>query len=217
MSVCKQTVWVLPLGWPLTLLWPLRSGEWDHITLCLALCVGIYSLAKLVCVIVVPVGEHVCDGEGGGAVCLFLVARETPSACVCCYSCQTMALLLSIQRERGQGGASHHLPTKGQVTQPASAPPSFPSIPPQLTSPHCWASWENWGFLLIFLPPDLFCWFPYLTPQFLDLLLFVFRILIVFKIIISGCALNIKKRSVLKIPVEATWLLSLYASGNLFT
>lgn len=28
---------------------------------------GISSLAKLVCVIVVPVGEHVCDGgEGGG-------------------------------------------------------------------------------------------------------------------------------------------------------
>lgn len=27
---------------------------------------GISSLAKLVCVIVVPVGEHVCDGGGGG-------------------------------------------------------------------------------------------------------------------------------------------------------
>lgn len=154
MSVCKQTVWVLPLGWPLTLLWPLRSGEWDHITLCLALCVGISSLAKLVCVIVVPVGEHVCDGGGGQgrAVCLFLVARETPSACVCCYTCQTMALLLSIQRERGQGGASHHLPTKGQVTQPASAPPHF--LPSPLSSPHPTAepAEKTEGFSLFFCP-----------------------------------------------------------------
>lgn len=29
---------------------------------------GISSLAKLVCVIVVPVGEHVCDGGGGGSL-----------------------------------------------------------------------------------------------------------------------------------------------------
>lgn len=214
MSVCKQTVWVLPLGWPLTLLWPLRSGEWDHITLCLALCVGISSLAKLVCVIVVPVGEHVCDG-GGQFVCSWLPERRQAHASAATLARQWHCCLAFRERE-----AKVALPTICQ--QRARSPslpqsPSFPSIPPQLTSPHCWASWENWGFLLIFLPPDLFCWFPYLTPQFLDLLLFVFRILIVFKIIISGCALNIKKRSVLKIPVEATWLLSLYASGNLFT
>lgn len=29
---------------------------------------GISPLAKLVCVIVVPVGEHVCDGGGGGSL-----------------------------------------------------------------------------------------------------------------------------------------------------
>lgn len=43
-------------------------------------------------------------------------------------------------RARGQGGASHHLPTKAQVTQPAPPPspnisPSFLPSPHQLTSP----------------------------------------------------------------------------------
>lgn len=37
-------------------------------------------------------------------------------------------------RARGQGGASHHLPTKAQVTQPASALPHF--LPSPHNSPH---------------------------------------------------------------------------------
>lgn len=123
MSVCKQTVWVLPLGWPLTLLWPLRSGEWDHITLCLALCVGISSLAKLVCVIVVPVGEHVCDGgEGGGQfVCSWLPERRQAHASAATLARQWHCCLAFRERE-----AKVALPT---ICQQRARSPSLPQPP----------------------------------------------------------------------------------------
>lgn len=156
MSLCKQTVWVLPLGWPLTLLWPLRSGEWDHITLCLALCVGIYSLAKLVCVIVVPVGEHVCDGEGGGQfVCSWLPERPQAHASAATLARQWHCCLAFRERE-----AKVALPT---ICQQRARSPSLPQPPPHflpspLSSPHPTAepAEKTEGFSLFFCPRIFF-------------------------------------------------------------
>ena len=116
-------------------------------------CMGIPTCRMLACAFVKssppcfsePLCVHVCVqcwGGGGCSLFLFLVARETPSACVCCCTCQTMAALLSIQSERPRWRFPPSA-NKGPGHPACLSPPSFPSIPPRLTSPHCWPSWEN--------------------------------------------------------------------------
>lgn len=69
---------------------------------------------------------------------------ETPSSCFCCCARQTKAPLLSIH-VRGQGGASHHLVTKAQVTQRPSAFPHFLPSPISLPHPTSGSAGKNRG------------------------------------------------------------------------
>lgn len=66
-------------------------------------------------------------------ICLLLVVRETPSACFCCCTCQTKALLLSIQSERPRWCFPPSA-NKGPGHPACLSPPLFPSIPH--SSPH---------------------------------------------------------------------------------
>lgn len=73
--------------------------------------------------------------EGGGSLFLFLVARETPGACVCCCcTCQTMAALLSIQSERPRWRFPPSA-NKGPGHPASLSPPCFLPSPHSLTSP----------------------------------------------------------------------------------
>lgn len=94
--------------------------------------------------------RHVCMcAVLGGSLFLFLVAREIPSACVCGCTCHTIAVLLSIQSERPRWRFPPSA-NKGPGHPACLSPPSFLSIPPRLTSPHCWPSWESLGLLPFF-------------------------------------------------------------------
>lgn len=72
--------------------------------------------------------------EGWGAVCFcsWLPEKHPAHASAAALARQWQRCLTF--RARGQGGASHHLPTKAQVTQPALALPYF--LPSPHTSPH---------------------------------------------------------------------------------
>lgn len=77
----------------------------------------------------------VCSAGGvGGAVCFcsWLPEKHPAHASAAALVRQWQRCLAF--RARGQGGASHHLPTKAQVTQPASALPHF--LPSPHGSPH---------------------------------------------------------------------------------
>lgn len=74
-----------------------------------------------------------CWGRrGGGTVCFWLPEKHPAHASAAALVRQWQCCLAF--RARGQGGASHHLPTKAQVTQPASALPHF--LPSPHSSPH---------------------------------------------------------------------------------
>lgn len=177
MSVCEQTIWGLLLVWPLTQ--PLRSEVWEHA--CYILSVLLYGNSPLegvaVCVeswnaqrwrgawwrdVYVCVYGCTEGSVGGGSLFLFLVARETPSACVRCCTCWTIALLLSIQSERPRWRFPPSA-NKSPGHPVCLSPPSFPSTPLSLTSPHFWPSWENWGLLPSFLPSPLLPGHPHPT------------------------------------------------------
>lgn len=81
------------------------------------------------------------EREGGSSSSrLFLVAGETQRRMRPPLRSLTQWQRCLAFRARGQGGASHHLPTKAQVTQPApraTLPPTSPNISPSfLPSPH---------------------------------------------------------------------------------
>lgn len=137
--------WVSPLVWPLTLSRPLRSGVWENAALCLAMTPVVWEFSLGVCCLC---GVLRCTGVqrnmvvrrvcaqclGGGAFCFCSWLPEKHAA-----HASAVALARQWQRclafwARGQGGASHHLPTKAQVTRPASALPRF--LPSPHSSPH---------------------------------------------------------------------------------
>lgn len=165
-SVWKLMPWVPPLVWPLTR----STSEVRSVGECCArsghgsCCMGILTQSMLplwspemhtgsekhggeVCVC----AHAVLEGWVGGILLLFLVARETCSACVCSCTRQTMAALLSILsvRPRWRFPPSAN---KGPGHPACLSPPSFPSIPPQLTSLQCRPCLENWELLPIFSP-----------------------------------------------------------------
>lgn len=85
----------------------------------------------------------VCGGEVGGQVCFcsWLLEKHPAHASAVALARQWHCCLTF--RARGQGGASHHLPTKAQVTRLALALPFFLPSPPRFTSSNCWSSWQN--------------------------------------------------------------------------
>lgn len=119
----------------------LRSGVWEHVTLLSGLgswWMGIPTLETLA-----------LDKSRDSEVEVVEAVVVVTAVCFCSWSSEkhpahASAAALARQwqcclafRARGQGGASHHLPTKAQVTQPASALPHFLPSPHKLTSPHC--------------------------------------------------------------------------------
>lgn len=79
---------------------------------------------------------EVCVRWGAVCFCSWLPEKHSAHAAAAAHPRQWQCCLAF--RARGQGGASHHLPTKAQVSQPASAPPPLPPLPflpPYLTSP----------------------------------------------------------------------------------
>lgn len=164
-------LWVSPLVWPLTLSRPLRSRVWENAALCLAMTPVVWEFSLGVCCLC---GVLRCTGvqrnmvvrrvcaqclRGGGILFLFLVARETCSACVCSCTRQTMAALLSILSERPRWRFPPSA-NKGPGHPACLSPPSFPSIPPQLTSPQCRKLRASPHF-----SPCLSPWAPPPTPQ----------------------------------------------------
>lgn len=138
---------------------PLRSGVWENAALGLAMAPVVWEFSLRVCCLcgvlrctrvqrnmvvrcVCVCAHAVLEGWVGGILLLFLVARETCSACVCSCTRQTMAALLSILsvRPRWRFPPSAN---KGPGHPACLSPPSFPSIPPQLTSLQCRPCLEN--------------------------------------------------------------------------
>lgn len=79
------------------------------------------------------VAKRVCmQCRGGVCFCSWLPEKRAAHASAAALFRQWQHCLAF--RARGQGGASHHLPTKAQVTQPASALPHF--LPSPHSSPH---------------------------------------------------------------------------------
>lgn len=74
----------------------------------------------------------VCSVRGGVCFCSWLPEKHAAHASAAALVRQWLRCLAF--RARGQGGASHHLPTKAQVSQPASALPYF--LPSPHSSPH---------------------------------------------------------------------------------
>lgn len=97
-------------------------------------CMGIPTCRMLACAFVKssppcfsePLCLHVCVqcwGRGAVCFCSWLPEKHPAHASAAALVRQWQRCLAF--RARGQGGASHHLPTKAQVTQPASALPHF--------------------------------------------------------------------------------------------
>lgn len=106
-------------------------------------CMGIPTCRMLACAFVKssppcfsePLCLHVCVqcwGRGAVCFCSWLPEKHPAHASAAALVRQWQRCLAF--RARGQGGASHHLPTKAQVTQPASALPHF--LPSPHSSPH---------------------------------------------------------------------------------
>lgn len=135
--------WVSPLVWPLTLSRPLRSGVWEHVTFHLVLGPDVWEFPLGGCWHVECWDAHgfreagcwavyVCSAGGAVCFCFWLPEKHPAHASAAALVRQWQCCLAF--RARGQGGASHHLPTKAQVTQPASALPHF--LPSPHSAPH---------------------------------------------------------------------------------
>lgn len=146
---------------------------WERVTLCLAWAPGVWEfpLGGCWCVCLWSPEMHRGLEKQGGEACMCAVLGWG-AVCFCSWlpekhpaHASAGALVRQWQRclafrARGQGGASHHLPTKTQVTQPASALPHFLPSPQSSPRPTAGPAKKTEGF-----SPFLPCLSPRAPPQ----------------------------------------------------